>query len=272
MKLNSNFSNLRLAAIDLDGTLLGPDTRISEENRSAVAKLAEAGVEIVLATGRHYRSVLPYAQQLPEVKWIVTSQGAEVGTADRAQLLGQNFLSKEAVRLLVEAETDYGLTTVYYSADDVFTSSQPNRFTSEYIALSGRTPTLVNRAEALNLRMQKVIWLGEPHLIDALKTDTRIAAFGLQGVQTAATMFEFMPVETTKAQGLQLLTDHLDLLPENVVAFGDGDNDVSMFEWAGYSFAMPHGWKNALAKAKRIGPEGPPDTVLSKAVEVLLSE
>lgn len=272
MKLNSNFSNLRLAAIDLDGTLLGPDTKISQENRSAVARLAEAGVEIVLATGRHFRSVQPYALQLPEVKWIVTSQGAEVGTADRAQLLGQNFLSESALRLLVEAESTYGLTTVYYAADDVFTSSQPNQYTAEYRALSGRNPMLVDRTEALNMQMQKVIWLGEPHLINALRTDERIATFGLQGVQTATTMFEFMPMETTKAQGLQLLTDHLDLLPENVVAFGDGENDISMFEWAGYSFAMPHGWKNALAKAKRIGPEGPPDTVLSEAVKVLLSE
>ena len=77
MKTIRNIRSVRLAAIDLDGTLLGPDLKISTENRSAVRRLADAGLEVVLASGRHYRAILPYALQLPEVKWIVSSQGGE---------------------------------------------------------------------------------------------------------------------------------------------------------------------------------------------------
>jgi hydroxymethylpyrimidine pyrophosphatase-like HAD family hydrolase len=79
-----------------------------------------------------------------------------------------------------------------------------------------------------------------------------------------------MPIETTKAHALQKLTDHLGLTPENVVVFGDGENDISMFQWAGHSYAMPHGWENALAAAKRIAPEGPPETSVAKAVGEML--
>lgn len=270
MTLHRNSSSLQLAAIDLDGTLLGPDSTISAENRSAVARLAEAGLEVVLASGRHYHSVLTYARQLPEVKWVVSSQGAEVSSTDRSRILGRNFLRESDVRLLLEAEVTRGFTAVYYAADDVFTTTGPNADLENYTGLSGRTPVLADRSGIHQMPLQKILWLGEPLRIDALQADESLAVFGLQGVRTWETIFEFMPLETTKALALQILAIHLGLKPEQVVAFGDGDNDIPMFEWAGLSYAMPHGWKNALAKATHIAPDGPPHTALSKAVDQFL--
>ena len=54
------------------------------------------------------------------------------------------------------------------------------------------------------------------------------------------------------------------------VAFGDGENDVPMFDWAGMSVAMPHGWPLALARAKLIAPADPPETALARGVELIL--
>jgi hydroxymethylpyrimidine pyrophosphatase-like HAD family hydrolase len=54
----------RLAAIDLDDTLLGPDKRISEQNASAVQSLRNLGVMVVLASGRSYENILNFHQQL----------------------------------------------------------------------------------------------------------------------------------------------------------------------------------------------------------------
>lgn len=270
MKQRLNRAPLRLAAIDLDGTLLGPDCTISRENRAAVTRLAGAGIEVVIASGRHYQSVRDYAAQLPEVRWIVSSQGAEVGTADRSQVLGRTFLREPEVRALIAAEAGRGFTSVYYSGEGVFTSTSPNKDLAGYAAMSGHSPVFADRAEIGRMELQKVLWLGEPGNIAGLREDHRVAALGLQGLQTHGEIYEFMPVETTKAHALRVLTDHLGLAAENVVAFGDGENDISMFEWAGDSFAMPHGWTGALAKAKRIAPEGPPETVVARAVEVLL--
>ncbi len=120
--------------------------------------------------------------------------------------------------------------------------------------------------------LQKIVWLGKSQAITALRSDESLAAYGLQGVQTEARIFEFMPLETTKASALAILADHLELTSENVVAFGDGENDIPMFEWAGLSFAMPHGWKSALAKATRIAPAGAPHTAFARAVDQLLSD
>ncbi|RYD26065.1 MAG: HAD family phosphatase, partial [Verrucomicrobiaceae bacterium] len=56
MHTSNENTSIRLAAIDLDGTLLGPDSRISPENLSAVDQLTRAGIEVVFASGRHFKS------------------------------------------------------------------------------------------------------------------------------------------------------------------------------------------------------------------------
>ena len=264
-------TKIRLAAVDLDGTLLGPDTMISPDNRAAIARLHAAGIEVVLASGRHYESMIPYAERLPEVRWIVSSQGAEVATVDRSQVLGSRYLSESTVRSLVGAEVSRGLSPVYYSEAGVFTTAEPNVDLDFYAELSGRKPVLTARDDVSKMRLQKVLWVGGSQPITALRQDQSFADLGLQRVQTNERFFEFMPMETTKAAALQNLTDHLGLTAENVVAFGDGENDIPMFEWAGLSFAMSHGWKNALAKAKWVTPDGPEENAFARGVEQLMT-
>jgi len=272
MKTPNQSKNPRLAAIDLDGTLLGPDLKISPENRRAVHRLAEAGFEVVLASGRHLNSMMPYVRQLPEVKWVVSSQGAEVGTADGSVRLGSNYLRISDIDGLLGQEIPRGFTAVYYAADDIFTVVPPNRDLVLYASISGHEPVLCEPSLIRQMPIQKVVWIGTPPAIEDLAGDPGLATPGLQRVRTEERMLEFMPLETTKASGLKILTAHLGLGSGNVVAFGDGENDVSMFEWAGLSFGMPHGWKNAIAKASHIAAPGAAHSALARAVDQLLSE
>jgi Cof subfamily protein (haloacid dehalogenase superfamily) len=264
---------LRLAAIDLDGTLLGPDLDISHENRTAIERLAGAGMEIVLASGRHYRSMAPYVRELAQVHWIVSSQGAEVALADRSGIVAQQFLREADVRSLIDAGSlrHDDFTPVYYTADEVFTATAVNDHLHHYATLSGRMPSRADHADILRMQVQKVLWMGAPHAIESLRTDASLAALGLQGVQTMDHIFEFMPLDTTKAWGLQILSDKLGLTPSQAVVFGDGENDIPMFDWAGLSYAMPHGWQSALTRATRTAPPGPPHTAFARAVDQLLS-
>ncbi|MDA1001699.1 MAG: HAD hydrolase family protein [bacterium] len=65
----SPFHPIRAVAIDLDGTLLAPDHSISAENIAAIEAMHAAGVEIILASGRHYLSMLPYTRRIPQVRY-----------------------------------------------------------------------------------------------------------------------------------------------------------------------------------------------------------
>lgn len=258
---------LRLAAIDLDGTLLGPDGRISNDNLRALETLANAGLEVVLASGRHYDSMLPYVEQLPMINWVVSTQGGEVSDRKRSSLLHRGYLSGAEVEQLQRLCRARELTAIAYTPDRVLTVSPPNASLELYTGLSGRKPAEISPEALLQHQVHKMVWMGEPAQIALLREDAELGALGLQTVQTFNEIYEFMPLKTTKAGGLSVLASHLGVDRRQVVVFGDGDNDIPMFQWAGASFCMPHGWPEAKQSADHVGPKSPPERALAQAIE-----
>ncbi len=263
------FANLRLAAIDLDGTLLGPDLTISAENRRAVARLRAAGLEVVVASGRHHASIRPYAAQLPDVRWVVSVQGGEVSDVARATVLSQRFIARahlETARLL---QTELGITGLFYAPDRILTSTTAQTDVEFYARLTGLHPVRVPGGDLSQGEIFKIVWVGSPAALDAIAVHPRVAALGLQTVRTHQRLFELLPIAVTKATGLAVLAAHLGLTARDVVVFGDADNDIPMFDWAGASFAMPHGWPAALPRAHWIAPAGPAESAFARAVDMI---
>src|ERR1700722_18307391 len=114
-------ARFKLAAIDLDGTLLGPDLKISPENLQALSALHDRKIELAIASGRHYLSVRLILQSLPEVQWTVSFQGGEVSDRDRKEILARHFMDPAQVGLTVDQATHLGLTPVVYGIDGIFT-------------------------------------------------------------------------------------------------------------------------------------------------------
>jgi hypothetical protein len=127
----------------------------------------------------------------------------------------------------------------------------------------------LDRRELLAWNIFKVIWMGEPaDLSRAVLADA--ASPQVQAVRTNARFLELMPADVSKGSALGKLSLHLGIRASEAVAFGDGDNDIPMFDWAGVSVAMPHGWPLARARAKLIAPTGPAETALARAVDLVL--
>jgi Cof subfamily protein (haloacid dehalogenase superfamily) len=267
---NENMNRIRLAAMDLDGTLLGSDHGISEANRRAVRRLQAAGSEVVLASGRHHKAMRKYAEGLPGVRWMVSCQGGEVSDVSRAHVISRSFLPTPNAKQALELGRSLGFTTLAYGVDGVFTDTKWNFELNFYAELSGHRPIEVRPDELLTRELFKVIWMGEPEAITRVAPE-EVAAPTVQVVRTQARFLEFMPTSVSKATALATLTSRLGILAEETAVFGDGDNDVPMFEWAGISVAMPHGWPRAVASAKYVAPEGPEDTALARGVELVLN-
>jgi Cof subfamily protein (haloacid dehalogenase superfamily) len=264
-----NARDLRLAAIDLDGTLLAPDLSISAENHRAVDRLHAAGLEVVIASGRHYLSIRRFAALLPSVQWIVSVQGAEVCDVARTQVLAQSFLAPEKVAAVVAAQKDYAVTATFYTAEGVLTTGTSEADQVFYRKLTGLNPAYVSAAELAQHSIYKIVWVGTPTVIDDVTAHVPRATPDVQTVRTHLELYEFMPVEVSKATGLAALTQRLGFTASQVVAFGDADNDISMFDWAGESFVMAHGWPVAKARARHIAPEGPRESALARAVAMI---
>lgn len=265
MKSSVIAQQFKLAAIDLDGTLLGPDREISPANLRAVRQLQQAGVEVVLASGRHHHNMRRYAEALPGVQWIVSCQGGETANVAGSIVLNRDFLPAAATRQILELGRPHKFTTTVYTVDGVVTDAEWNSDLKFYSDLSGRQPRQLPAPGLLEQPVFKVIWMGAPDELTKAHAPTTVPS-GIQMVRTHERLLEIMPADVTKASGLKHLAARLGVEAGEVMTFGDGDNDVPMFEWAGVSFAMAHGWPAALQSATHITPAGPPETAFARGV------
>ncbi len=263
-------NGFKLAAIDLDGTLLGPDHQISAANACAVRQLQAAGAQVVLASGRHYNSMHKYAEALPGVEWIVSSQGGEASDVRRTTVLSRGFLSNAEAKQALELGRSLGCTPVVYTVDGVFTDAGWNGEMEFYTELSGHRPIRLSTSELLEHDVFKVIWMGEPELLSGVGSRLSQLPPSVQTVRTHGRLLEFMPASVSKGSALATLAGRLGIDRSEAVVFGDGENDIPMFEWARASVAMAHGWAAAIRQATWVAPEGPMDTALARGVEVVL--
>jgi Cof subfamily protein (haloacid dehalogenase superfamily) len=263
-------NRFKLAAIDLDGTLLGPDHAISDANAQAVKRLQAVGAQVVLASGRHFNSMRKYVAALPGVQWVVSCQGGEVSDANRTTILSRQFLPAAAVEKTLEAGHALGFSTVAYTVEGVFTDSASDFEMDFYTDLVGQRPVVLDRSELLARDVFKVIWMGEPADFSRVVL-ADVVSPPVQAVRANTRFLEFMPADVSKGSALATLVSRLGIQPSTAVVFGDGENDIPMFEWAGFSVAMPQGWPLARAKAKLVAPDGPAETALARGVDLALS-
>jgi Cof subfamily protein (haloacid dehalogenase superfamily) len=262
-------NRFKLAAIDLDGTLLGADHTISPANALAVGRLQAAGAQVVLASGRHFNSMHKYVAALPGIQWVVSCQGGEVSDASRGTILERRFLPAALVKQIIESGRARGFAIVAYGVEDVFTDSTSDFEMGFYTELAGSRPVVLDRSELLARDIFKVIWMAEPDDLSRVVLG-EVALPTVQAVRTNKRFLEFMPADVTKGAALKTLGLHLGISAAAAVVFGDGDNDIPMFEWAGMSVAMPQGWPQARAAARLVAPEGPAETALARAVGLVL--
>ena len=111
----------RLAAIDIDDTLVGPGKKISRANLEAVRRLTgPLGVRVVLASGRRHDNMLPYARELGVNDYLISTGGAVARHTDTGEVLHHATLPVPDAPEIVAAGLELGATVLYWSADGVF--------------------------------------------------------------------------------------------------------------------------------------------------------
>ena len=251
----------KLVALDLDGTLLGPDKRISSENRAAVRRLLEIGVPVVLASGRPHHNCLPFHQQLGLRGPIVSGNGAVVRVAETGETWRESLLDGALAREVIAEGKRIGITQIWDGPDGVWTLERTDW--SEVLASRLYEPIPVRPAPE-NVPPYKMLWIADEAAI-AEHERTYRAKWGDRSyvVCTDPEYLEFGPPGVHKAVGLGAVCARLGLTPADVLALGDGDNDVEMLRWAGVGAAPFHARPKACEAADLIGETGPPETAVA---------
>ncbi len=238
--------DIKLIAIDIDGTLLNEKHQLAQATIDAINDARAKGVKVVLCTGRPLTGVKPYLDQIGitgEDQYAITFNGAMVqdlngNVLDHHTVAYDDYLHMEmlsrklGVHFQIET-TDYAYVTNHnispYSVAESYLVRLPLRF---------RTPEEITD----DLVMSKLMYIDTPDKITQVKNDLPKELFDrLYIVQSEPFFLEIMNKSASKGNALSDLANRLGLNADNVMAIGDEGNDLTMIKYAGLGVAMGNG-------------------------------
>ena len=229
-----------------------------------------AGIHVVIATGRMFRSVLPYAEAATIEAPLVCYQGAAVVDPRTREWLLHEPIPLALAREAIDAVQSAGFGLNCYVDDDLYVAtitdaarayadfqSLPLHEVGDLLAWIERPPT-------------KLVVVSDPDALDALRPELE-AQFGerLFIAKSLPYFLELASPAISKGTGLAFVSRHLGFGPERTVAFGDGENDFELLEWAGYGVAVENGHDALKARADWICP-GPAEEGVAEVIEAYL--
>jgi Cof subfamily protein (haloacid dehalogenase superfamily) len=261
----------RLAAVDIDDTLAGPDKQIGPANREAVRRLLAAGCRVVLASGRRHANMLRFADSLDLTDFVISAQGAMAKHPGTSQVIHYEPLDRSLADEAMAHGLALGLGMVCFTPDGAYSCGRTT-WTEKLRHDTGGDLVYVDQLPPPgSSAVEKLLWCDQPARLEAHFRDVSARYVGRAVVTiTDPHLLEFTALRATKADGLAAVATHYGIGRAEVVAFGDGNNDVPMLGWAGLGIAMSHASARAKAAAGRIAPPGDPETSLARAVDMLL--
>lgn len=270
-------SRYKLLAIDIDGTLVNSRDELTAATRDALMCVAQAGIHVVLATGRRYSRTLHLVEPLAIEVPLITASGALVKEPHTHRTLYRAEFELEALRLALGIVARRGFEPILYA--DTFAEGfdyyQPCLETQsaelgEYLRLNpdcGRVwPQIVaepppgvfagfmmgTRRQMLELERELLMSLG-----------SRICTHVLRSPRYSGFMCELAPGGVTKWSAVLKLAAEWDISEQEICAVGDDVNDIPMIRAAGLGIAMGNALPEVKAAADRIAPTHDEDGLVS---------
>ncbi len=249
----------RLVASDVDGTLLDEHEKVTERTRRAVLAMVGEGTPFVLATGRPPRWISPVVEQLGYAPMCVCANGAVIYDSGTDRILDARTLSAETLHWLADlvytALPGCGLAAerVGESAHDAATPQFVSSPGYEHAWLNPDN-TEVSQSEVLDIPAVKLLI----RLAGASSGEMAATLAPLIGDRADLTystdngLIELSAPGVTKASGLRVVADRLNVDAADIATFGDMPNDVPMLEMAGLGVAMGNAHPAALAAADEV--------------------
>ncbi len=244
----------KIIALDLDDTLLKEDLSISDYTVSTIQKAAQAGIYIVLCSGRTENGILPYVRRLEIAgteagRYIISQNGSTITDLHQRKDIFQAFVPKEILLEVNKTAQKYGLFTEVYDSSTIYVP-EDNEWARVDVKLSGLNMQIIEEYEKfLEKGHPKMLIPGDPEKLQALQAELK------KDLGDKATIFiskpyflEILPKNCGKGEAILQLANHLNIPKEKTMSFGDSMNDESMFTHTEHAVAM----QNALPEIQKI--------------------
>lgn len=272
---------IKLVGFDLDGTLLNSQKVLTERTKKALNSAVEQGIVIVPVTGRTMAGVPKELMEFPGIRYVVTANGARIVDVITGETLIEELLSREKCGIILDIFEKYDtLKEIYYDgvgyADreslENMERYQPDEAMGRYI-LATRKPIESTRAryEAEEKGMDKIQALFS-NIADKEKAREEVLA-AVTDVEVTGAVLNNVEVNAKgihKGNALVKLGEVLGIRMEEIMAFGDGNNDIQMLQAVGVGVAMANSVLEVLAVADMVAPSNDEDGVARIIEEYVL--
>ena len=248
----------RLLALDMDGTLLTSEKRVSHGTFEALRKLAARGVPIAFSTGRNLAEMNAYVEALPFIPYASLMSGAYTFDLGEGRVLSRRPIETElASELLRRAAEEAPMAHVMTARESLACpkdiDEMPGFGMGVYQKMFRSICTEVDDLPAwVATHPGEVLKLNFYHRSEASRDRTRerLADLPCTLANSEATALECSALGVSKARGLQTLCEHLGITMEEVVAVGDAPNDLEALQAVGMPVAMGNATPEVLAVAR----------------------
>lgn len=238
---------LKLVVSDLDGTLLDHNHQITQICKQALQAVDALGIQVMLATGRHFNDVFALAQQLEIDACLITSNGARVHNRT-GELLYENHIPESLASKVLSLSAEFGVHRNLYQGDSWWVEV-PNEALLAIHHSSQFSYQLTDFAELDLEGIDKFYFYAEHEQLLPLEAELK-AQLGddLYITFTTENYLEVMNKGVSKGHALQAILHNRNICPSEVMAFGDGFNDIDMLQMVGEPVVM----ENAHSEIKRL--------------------
>lgn len=268
---------IKMIGLDLDGTLLTDKKELTDYTRQVLAQAIEKGVTVLVATGRPVTGIPEELQTFPGMRYALTSNGGRILDLQENRVIYENALSYEMGAAILKIFGEYDtFKEIYFDGrgfvqqDEVMKVGEylSNPAMAEYIRTTRRgIASLWDKMEEMKgHEMDKIHALFKSQK-ERLEARDRILKLGdLSISDSMGTNLEINAPGVNKGMGLLQLGKLLGIKREEIMAFGDGNNDLKMLQTVGFGVAMANGAAEVKEAADYITLSNEEDGV-AKAIE-----
>lgn len=243
----------KLVAVDIDGTLLNDNKELTKETKRAINESTKLGVKVVITTGRIIQSVKELIEELcleGEEEYVIANNGCTIYNTKDYSLVYEKSLKDKNLKevykkykrkeTVIEVHTLNGILTEDISEHE----HQIDRYPDMEILQKD-----FQKDKIEDQKLVKILVKGDEKYIEELtKVVPRELHEKYAVVRSLDHLLEFMYKGSSKAKGLEVLGEILGIKREEIIAIGDGINDLEMIEYAGLGVAMG----NAKEEVKKV--------------------
>jgi len=244
-------NNIKAVAFDMDGTLLTDAKEVSPRTRKCFEALEDKGISLILSTGRSFEALEPYKKDLNLNHPVICYNGAQI-LSRNGGIIQNHLLQDDISRYIIDFARKEGVHIQIYSEGELYFEKRTPEaeFYESHICIKGHCINFDNLDPFL---ITKIMYLGDHEYLDGLRSAIKDVWGEQLTVMFSNPIFlEFMNGKVSKGQALLEAAEYLCIGIDNIMAFGDGENDRSMIETAGIGVAMENATDEVKAAADSI--------------------